>query len=70
MREFLHRPVAERLAGSGLRRLEQRLAGLVARARDEPVHGQQQGTVVGPQCEHRGIDPAAREKLLEFGRDR
>ena len=33
VRQLLHRLVAQRLAGRGLRRLQQRLAGLVARAR-------------------------------------
>ena len=42
VRELLDRPVAEQLAGCGLRRLEQLVTGLVARARDESVNGQQQ----------------------------
>ena len=45
MRELIHRPAAQRLAGRGLRRLQQRVAVLVTRTRDQPVSGQQQGAV-------------------------
>ncbi len=65
MRELLDRRIAEHLSGSSLRGLEQRVAGLVARAGDEPVDGQEHGTVIRPEREHGGIDMAAREELLE-----
>jgi hypothetical protein len=41
MRQLLRRAAAERLAGGTLRHLQHGIAVLVARARDEPVDGQQ-----------------------------
>jgi hypothetical protein len=70
VRKLFRRPAAERLAGGGLRRLQQRVAVLVARARDDPFDGQQQGAVVGPQREHCGVDIGAGEELLEHARIR
>jgi hypothetical protein len=54
--------VAQGRAARGLRRRQQRVARLVAGARDDAVDGQQQGTVVGPQREHRGVDMTAGEE--------
>jgi hypothetical protein len=65
VRELLGRPAAERLAGGGLGRLQQRIAALVARTWDDSVDGYQQGAVVGPQPEHGGVDMGAREEILK-----
>jgi len=70
VRELLGRPAAERLAGGGLGRLQQRIAALVARARDDSVDGHQQGAVVGPQREHGGVDMGAGQELLKHARIR
>jgi hypothetical protein len=68
VRELLGRAAVERLAGGGLRRGQQRVAVLVARARDEPVDGQQQDAVVRAQREHGGVDMGAGEELLKHAR--
>ncbi len=65
MRELLWGLVAEFLAGFGLGCLEQFFAGLVAGAWDQAVDGQQQGPVVGPQREDRGVDVGAGQEVLE-----
>jgi hypothetical protein len=70
VRELLGRPAVERLAGGGLRRGEQRVAVLVARARDEPAGSQQHGAVVRAQREHCGVDISAGEELLKHARIR
>ena len=70
VRELVGRPVAERLTGGGLRRLQQRVAALVARARDDSVDGHQQGAVVGPQREYGGVDIGAGEELFKQARIR
>ena len=61
-------PSISRAAAS--RRLQQRIAALVARARDDSVDGHQQGAVVGPQAEHGGVDMGAGEELLKQARIR
>jgi uncharacterized membrane protein len=48
-----------------LRHLQQRVAVLVARARDDPVDGQQQDAVIRAQREHGGVDLGVSEELLE-----
>jgi hypothetical protein len=63
--ELLNRPAVEQPPGCGLRRLEHLLSGLVTRARDESVNGQQQRPVVGAQREHGGVNMAAVEKFLK-----
>ena len=50
--------------------LEQRIAALVARTRDDSVDGHQQGAVVGPQREHGGVDMGAGQELLKHARIR
>ena len=60
VRQLVHRPLAQRLAGRGFGRLQQRVAVLVTRTRHQPVDGQQQGAVVGPQREHRVINMGVR----------
>jgi hypothetical protein len=57
-------------AGRGLCRGEQRVAVLVARARDEPADGHQQGAVVRPQREHRGVHTGAGQEFLKLARVR
>ena len=65
VRQLVHRLLAQRLAGRGFGRLQQRLAGLVARPGHQPVDRQQQGAVVGPQREHRVVDVGAGQERLE-----
>jgi hypothetical protein len=67
VRELLDRPITQPLADGGLRRLQQPVTGRIARAWNQSVNGQQQGAVVGSQREHRGIDPATGQELLERG---
>jgi hypothetical protein len=66
MGQLVHRPVAKGLAGCGFRRLQQRIALLVARPGYQPVDGQQQDAVVGPQREHRGVHIGAGEDSVEL----
>jgi hypothetical protein len=65
VRELVHRSLAKRLARRRFRRLEQRIALLVARTGDLAIDGQQQDAVVGPQREHRGVDEGAGEDSFE-----
>ena len=51
-----------------MRRLQQRVAVLVAGAWDDPVDGYQHGPVVRAQREHRGVHPGAGQEVLEHAR--
>ena len=66
--QLVDRLLAQRLAGRGFGCLQQRVAVLVAGAGHQPVDGQQQGAVVGPQREHGIIDMGARQEPVERGR--
>ena len=70
VRNLLGRAAAQRLAGGSLRRGRQRVAVLVARARDEPVDSQQQDAVVRRAARAPRVVVGAGHELLQYARRR
>jgi len=61
---------AQRLTHRRLGPGHQPVAELVARAGTQSVHGDEQDPVVGPQVQHRWLDPGVGQELLEVFRIR